>query len=98
VHEIELDMNDMKTYLQDFLATIQRATRDKSQDPFLDETIHKLHHQLLEYRYLFGQFFLSIMSRNSDGMQLRNQFLFVDQYFESVENLLQNLKAVSKEV
>lgn len=91
-HEIELDMNDMKTYLQDFLATVQRALREKSHDPFLDETLYKLRHQLLEYRYLFGKFFLEIMSRNSDGMQLRNQFLFVDQYFESVENLLNELK------
>jgi hypothetical protein len=93
VHEIELDMNDMKTYLQDFLATVQRAARDKSHDPFLDETIHKLRQQLLEYRYLFGQFFFLIMSKSLDGVQLRNQFLFVDQYFESVEILLNDLKA-----
>lgn len=96
VHEIELDMNDMKTYLQDFLAAIQRASKDKSHDPFLDETSYKLTHQLLEYRYLFGQFFLSITSKSQEGVQLRNQFLFVDQYFESVENLLNELKATWK--
>lgn len=92
VREIELDLNDMKAYLQDFLAVVQRAVREKSENPFLDETRFKLRHQLLEYRYLFGQFFLDIISKNSDGMQLRNQFLFVDQYFESVENLLNELK------
>jgi hypothetical protein len=92
VQEIELDINDMKSYLQDFLATIQRVVKDKTQDPFLDETIHKFRQQLLEYRYLFGQFFLSIEAKNRDGFQLRNQFLFVDQYFESVENLLNELK------
>jgi hypothetical protein len=93
VHEIQLDINDMKTYLQDFLASVQRAVKDKSENPFLDETIHKFRQQLLEYRYLFGQFFFSIMSESQEGLQLRNQFLFVDQYFESVENLLIDLKA-----
>lgn len=93
VHEIELDINDMKTYLQDFLATIQRASREKSSDPFLDETVEKFRRQLLEYRYIFGQFFLNITTKNSEGQQLRNQFLFVDQYFESIENLLNDMKA-----
>jgi hypothetical protein len=92
VHEIEVDMNDMKTYLQDFLAVIQRTVKGKSQDPFLDETTHKFRQQLLEYRYIFGQFFFTIMTRNADGQQLRQQFLFVDQYFESIENLLNELK------
>lgn len=93
VHEIELDMNDMKTYLQDFLASIQRASREKSGDPFFDESICKFSQQLLEYRYLFGQFFSSLMTKSPDSQQLRHQFLFVDQYFESIENLLKDLKA-----
>lgn len=92
VHEIEIDINDMKTYLQDFLAAIQRVDREKSNDPFLDENIHKLRQQLLEYRYVFGQFFYTIASKNSEGQQLRNQFLFVDQYFETAESLLHDLK------
>jgi hypothetical protein len=93
VHEIELDINDMKTYLQDFLASVQRATKEKSQDPFLDDTIHKFRQQLLEYRYLFGQFFLDMRAKSQDGLRLRHQFLFVDQYFESVESLLNELRA-----
>ncbi len=88
IQEIELDTNDMKTYLQDFLAAVQRVVKEKFLNPFLDETIQKLRRQLLEYRYLFGQFFLK-----TAGIQLRNQFLFVDHYFESVENLLNELKA-----
>lgn len=92
VHEIELDVNDMKTYLQDFLATAQRAVKEKSSDPFLDETIQKFKQELLEYRYLFGQFFFVLLAKDGNG-QLRNQFLFVDQYFESIENLLFDLKA-----
>lgn len=91
VQEIDFDINDMKTYLQDFLAAIQRAARERSSDPFLDETVQKFRQQLLEYRYLFGQFFFNIISKNIDGQQLRNQFLFVDQYFETSENLLQDL-------
>lgn len=93
VHEIEIDMNDMKTYLQDFLASIQRAGKEKSSDPFFDETIVKFCQELLEYRYLFGQFFLSLMNKSPDSQQLRHQFLFVDQYFETIENLLIDLKA-----
>ncbi len=34
VHEIEIDVSDMKQYLQDFLASIQRAAKDRSTDPF----------------------------------------------------------------
>ncbi len=92
IHEIESDVSDMKTYLQDFLAVVQRAGREKFSDPFLHENVDKFRRQLLEYRYVFGKFFLSITSENVDGRQLRNQFLFVDQYFESIENLLKDLK------
>ncbi len=88
IHEIEIDVNDMKTYLQDFLASVQRALKQRSHDPFPDETLHKLYQQLLEYRYLFGQFFAFLMKEGEGDVQLRNQFLFVDQYFESSENTL----------
>jgi hypothetical protein len=92
IHEIELDINDMKTYLQDFLAAVQRSVKDKSKDPFLDETFQKYQQQLLEYRYIFGQFFSTLMVNSKDGQQLRMQFLFVDQYFETIENLLTEMK------
>lgn len=93
VHEVELDMNDMKAYLQDFLASLQRVEKEKGTLPFLNETVEKFGMQLLEYRYLFGQFFNLLMKKNSDSQQLRNQFLFVDQYFESIENLLNDLSS-----
>ena len=89
--EIELDMNDMKTYLQDFLASVQRAEKERAHNPFIDETVDKFKVQLLEYRYLFGQFFYLLMNKNSESQQLRNQFLFVDQYFETIENHLSHL-------
>lgn len=88
IHEIELDINDMKACLQDFLASIQRGSRERKSDPFWDETVHKFKQQLLEYRYVFGRFFSEMMLRSFEGQQLRNQFLFVDQYFETIENLL----------
>jgi len=91
IHEIELDINDIKTYLQDFLASVQRSVKDKTQDSFLDDSLRKYRQQLLEYRYIFGQFFSSITKSGMDGQQLRIQFLFVDQYFESVENLINSI-------
>ena len=92
VHEIQMDISDLKTYLQEFLAAIQRSAKDKSNDPFFDDTLHKYHQQLLEYRYLFGGFFSMIVKENRDGQDLRNQFLFVDQYFETLENLINELR------
>jgi hypothetical protein len=91
IHEIELDRNDMKIYLQDFLASVQRLAKERTSNPFLDESIEKLRQQLLEYRYLFGQFFYYLQTRSPDGQQFRNQFIFIDQYFESVEILLHEL-------
>jgi hypothetical protein len=90
VKEIELDINDMKTYLQDFLASVQRYVKEKSEPSLFDERIKKYRHQLFEYRYLFGGFFSKMMAKNQDGQQLRNQFLFVDQYFETIERLFRS--------
>lgn len=91
-HEIELDMNDIKIYLQDFFATVQRVIREKHADPQFGEMVSGLKHQLLDYRYLFGDFFLNLMNQQSEGNLLRNQFLFVDQYFESIEGLWRGLE------
>ncbi|MDP1880819.1 MAG: hypothetical protein Q8K60_07755, partial [Parachlamydiaceae bacterium] len=88
IHQIQMDINDLKIYLQEFLASVQRSVKEKSQDPFFDETLHHFYQQLLECRYLFGGFFLLLMKENRDGQELRNQFLFVDQYFESIESLI----------
>jgi hypothetical protein len=92
VHEIEIDMNDMKTYLQDFYASIQRVGKQKEKGSLIEESLCKFSQQLLEYRYVFGQFFSSMIRINPEGQQLRQQFLFVDQYFESIENLLKEIK------
>lgn len=91
-HDIELSINDLKAYLQDFLGSVQHAISDtnltsdsdKSQ-LFYEETAQ----QLLEYRYLFGNFFYHLKLNNEFGTYMRKQFLFVDQYFESIEQKLQ---------
>jgi len=89
IHEIELDVNDIKGYLQDFLANVQRFCKegDLKNEDFLKQ-INEASHQLLEYRYVFGQFFHELRECDADARYIRNQFLFVDQYFEAVDNLL----------
>lgn len=89
IQDISIDMNDMKTYLQDFLAAVQRLQKDQSSQEAYEEAIKQFRYQLLEYRYFFGEFFSQLIhSEERTSMQLRNRFLFVDQYFESVELLL----------
>lgn len=96
IHEIELDMSDIKGYLQDFLAQVQRFARE--QERILDsreysEQVRELYRELLEYRYLFGAFFHELSEDNLEERSIRNQFLFVDQYFETVDNKLREIKA-----
>lgn len=84
-HEIELDMNDIKGYLQDFFGQVQRLSAGNQ------EELKAASQQLLEYRYLFGNFFHQLRETKPEERIIRNQFLFVDQYFESVENRLHEL-------
>lgn len=85
-HEIELDLNDMKGYLQDFLAYAQRLSREDLLDR--DHRHAEIAQQLLEYRYLFGNFFHHVQDNSIESRILRKQLLFVDQYFDAVENQL----------
>lgn len=82
-HEIELDLNDLKGYLQDFLAYAQRVTKEESPDR--EQRVGEVAQQLLEYRYLFGNFFRHLQEDSIEERILRKQLLFVDQYFEAVE-------------
>lgn len=87
--EIEFDMNDLKIYLQDFLAQVQRMGQETGES--LTQKIYELSHMLLIYRHLFGEFFKHIRS-TSEGRHLRMKLLFVDQYFESAEQTLFEIK------
>lgn len=89
MHDIELEMNDIKECLQDFLAQAQRLKgareAEEADSPGL---LRKMEEQLLEYRYLFGQFFHHLREDNPEERMIRKQFLFVDQYFEAIEGCL----------
>jgi hypothetical protein len=89
LHDIEVYMNDIKGYLQDFLAHAQRTAKDSTLSPEQRrKVLMEVTLQLLEYRYLFGQFFYTLREQDGDEALIRHRFLFVDQYFESVENIL----------
>lgn len=91
-HDIELDINDIKGYLQDFLGYVQRALNEPEMN---EEKAGKLEteiaQELLEYRYLFGNFFYQLRQNELEGQIIRRQFLFVDQYFESIQYKLYEL-------
>lgn len=93
VHEIETDMNDMRGYLQDFLALVQNfSSKDDLNASGAEVEISDFAKQLLEYRYLFGSFFHMLHQHEPEGKLIRNQFLFVDQYFEAVESQLHEMR------
>lgn len=87
-HEIELDMNDIKGYLQDFLGQVQRVAAMEGDRETASKSRMLIERQLLEYRYLFGNFFYHLREEKPEERMIRKQFLFVDQYFEAVENIL----------
>lgn len=98
-HDIELDMNDIKVYLQDFFAHAQRLSADSlTPREQRDKLIKDISQQLLEYRYLFGNFFYQLRQNENEGQLVRNQFLFVDQYFESIEVKLQEMRNQEYEI
>ena len=99
MHEIEVDMSDIKGYLQDFLAYAQRLSRDEDLGyERAHNALMEMSNQLLEYRYLFGEFFHNLHDKDPEERMIRNQFLFVDQYLEAVDNRLHEWKeSISKQ-
>lgn len=94
--EIEAEISDLKGYLQDFLAHVQRIARNGEADQVVDvQQLNAISNQLLEYRFLFGRFFHELRREKGEERLVRNQFLFVDQYFESVENKLFELRSIA---
>ncbi len=90
-HEIDQDLSDIKLQLQDFLAYVQRQELPpKLSQGYqeIGELRQEISRQLLEYRYQFGQFFHHLSVIQPKDYSLLNQFLFVYQYFEAVENKL----------
>lgn len=91
-HEIELDMSDIRGYLQDFLGQVQRIVTITDDKETIQQASSVIEKELLEYRYLFGNFFFHLQEDRPEERMIRKQFLFVDQYFEAVENKLHELK------
>jgi hypothetical protein len=96
-HDIELDINDIKGYLQEFLAHVQRTLgHDKNEMPMESgRNGESFSHQLLEYRYLFGQFLHQLNEENTEEHLIRSQFYFVDQYFEAIDKKVNDLVGVN---
>jgi len=90
IQEIEMDVHDIKVYLQSFLASVQRidALAENESSNVMKQIVHSTH-QLLDYQYYFGQFFHELRESEPDERQVRTQFLFVDQYFEAIGSKLQ---------
>ena len=86
-------MVEMKEYLQDFLIVVQDLTKDRTR---AHEAMTQVARQLLEYRYIFGKFFHYLDQNEPEGKLIRNQFLFVDQYFETAENNLHEMQQNSQ--
>jgi hypothetical protein len=89
--EIEQDMSDIKGNLQDFLGQLQNEIGRLEDATCAAEIVDRYSKELLQYRYLFGKFFHELLQHGTEGKGVRRQFLFVDQYFEAVELLLQEM-------
>ena len=91
VHEIEQDMSDIKSVLQGFLGQVQREAENIKEGEQAKDLCKRISQELLRLRFLFGDFFHLLSRYGMEGKTIRNRFLFVDQYFETVEHLLHSL-------
>jgi len=89
---IDLDINDIKAYLQDFLAYVQRLqpSLDDVESEF-ERPLGKASQALLQYLYLFGCFFSRLNPDDAEHRMIRKQLLFIDQYFEAIDRRIQEL-------
>lgn len=87
-HEIELNIGDIKACFQDFFAQVQRAKAVSSEEQGVHQDFTAIYEALLQYMYLFGQFFHLLKVDVAEHRLLRKKLLFVDQYFEEIERKL----------
>lgn len=93
LYEIEHDVNDIKEHLQDFFMFVKRMKKNPGNSEDFEQQIQNVKYQLLEYRYLFAGFFHHLRQNIAEERFFRVNFLFVDQYFESIEmQLRENLE------
>jgi hypothetical protein len=94
--DIDLDINDIRGYLQEFLAHVQRSLGAEGESAVTRERMEKLFsRQLLEYRHLFGYFFHQFNDENVDESLIRSKCYFVDQYFEAIDKKLADKMSVA---
>lgn len=79
VKQIEQELMDLKGDLQEFLAGLDGGVLSQ-------EKVALRQRELLEYRYLFGSFCHYYCQQQGD--HVRSDFLYIDQYFEYIENKL----------
>jgi hypothetical protein len=93
--DIDLDIHDIKAYLQDFLAYVQRLVPEEETDDWdsqrYERPLGKAAQAFLQYLYLFGNFFSQLNPDNPEHRLMRKHLLFVDQYFEAIERKIQEL-------
>lgn len=93
IQEIGSDLSDVKGYLQDFLGSVQRIAKERGAGKsVVDVFVQDVEKQILQYRYVFGNFQHFLQGYESEEKLLRSHFLFIDPYFESVEKLLQEMR------
>lgn len=78
IGEIEQEEASVHEALQSFLGLLQR-------DSHVQENRIRYEEMLLEYRYLFSQFFHFLRTLEGQGVAIRAQFAFVDRYLEAIE-------------
>lgn len=92
--QMDLDINDIKIYLQDFLAHVQRLEPESGviwDSEKFERPVGKASQALLEYLYLFGNFFVKLRPDDPEHRMVRKQLLFIDQYFEAMDRKIQEL-------
>lgn len=92
--EVDLDVHDIKAYLQDFLAYVQRLEPEGEslwEHERFKRPVGEAVQALLEYLHLFGSFCSRLHRDDSEHRLVRKQLLFIDQYFEAIERRIQEL-------
>lgn len=85
--EVEEAVESIKGALTEFLIGVESPPRGD-----LTVFVAAKKQQLLELRYLFGEFFLKHLQKSRrGGDELRDRFLFVDQSLELIDNRLSEL-------
>ncbi len=92
--DIDKELIVMKQYLQEFLVEAQlKLVMEPIDSVRMIMFISEVSAQLLDYRYVFGIFFNFLNQKEQEGKIVRNQCLFVDEYFDSVENCLHEMRS-----